>query len=633
MATRLFKYLINDYYEEFCTNVTNWVSKDLTLVEHEEADRTLLVADRTLLGRGQEADRTLLGRGQEADRTLLGRGQEADRTLLGRGQEADRILLGRGQEADRTLLGRGQDIHDLRELYTEHVVPDTMVELWNIGAGHLSHKLAPGVEASASRSTLVNRFTTFIVKYLLTPDEHPTLTRFFTFRKVIDAMLTMDIIGLPRNLLKLGKIKPQQENQKRLKLVVRFFDRPEGKQALRRASLVLQLTGGLEAMTASNDKEGAPPKIVAMVKGEARKLIVYRLQRLFGVLHKDPLLEVGPAVANILGTAADLLLRFNHFLRYPFILCRLCRAWFPMTFMSAIVNFLREEEDILDVGVSVQLRDIAWQGRNESQALNWMTSAAVQEFLEQLSKKLLCHSLDVERKVAQVKLWESSKVTHIATASQNNICVRFAKEREEKSVAIDHALKALRKAKRMKPSNAGWKSHGIRFTRGNTFNSDDVVCEQRHPLGSGHMSGVKRVLSQDEVDSEKNRLEQCVLDAQLEVDRLLQCCMVPITRSQWSAWLDDNIVEFRKLMQTAITRRRQQNGCSAAFVCDFQYCLCFIEHLIVRAASNDTYLFIASPYVSAQRLPRTAKGSARFASGCAASPATTRCCRITIIVG
>ena len=131
----------------------------------------------------------------------------------------------------------------MRELYTEHVVPDTMVELWNIGAGHLSHKLAPDVEASASRSTLVNRFTTFIVEYLLTPDEHPTLTRFFTFRKVIDAMLTMDIIGLPQHLLKSGKIKPQEENQKRLKLVGKFFERPEAKQALRRASLVFQFTG------------------------------------------------------------------------------------------------------------------------------------------------------------------------------------------------------------------------------------------------------------------------------------------------------------------------------------------------------------------------------------------------------
>ena len=193
MATRLFKYLINDYYEEFCTNVTDWVSAGLTLVEHEEADRT---------------------------------------------------LLDRGQEADRTLLGRGQDIQKLQELYTKHVIPDTMVELWNNGAGHLSHKLPPDVEASASRSRLVSRFTTFIVKYLLTPDEHPTLTRFFTFRKVIDAMLTMDIIaGLPQNLLKLVKIKPREENQKRQKKVVGFFSNPTARQALRRSSLVPQLTG------------------------------------------------------------------------------------------------------------------------------------------------------------------------------------------------------------------------------------------------------------------------------------------------------------------------------------------------------------------------------------------------------
>ena len=40
-------------------------------------------------------------------------------------------------------------------------------------------------------------------------------------------------------------------------------------------------------------------------------------------------------------------------------------------------------EDILDVGVSIQLRDIALQGRNESQALVWLMSEPVQEFLEQ----------------------------------------------------------------------------------------------------------------------------------------------------------------------------------------------------------------------------------------------------------
>ena len=49
MTTRLFKYLVNDYYEEFCTNVANWVASNLNVVEHGEAERTLL-------GRGQGQD-------------------------------------------------------------------------------------------------------------------------------------------------------------------------------------------------------------------------------------------------------------------------------------------------------------------------------------------------------------------------------------------------------------------------------------------------------------------------------------------------------------------------------------------------------------------------------------------------
>ena len=85
MATRLFKYLINDYYEELCTNVTNWIARSLNVVEHDEAERTFL--------------------------------------------------------------GRGQDVHNLRELYTERVVPDEIVALWNVDANTLAHRLVPGADA------------------------------------------------------------------------------------------------------------------------------------------------------------------------------------------------------------------------------------------------------------------------------------------------------------------------------------------------------------------------------------------------------------------------------------------------------------------------------------------------------
>ena len=81
---------------------------------------------------------------------------------------------------------------------------------------------------------------------------------------------------------------------------------------------------------------------------------------------------------------------------------------------------------------------------------------------------------------------------------------------------------------------------------------------------------MKRGLNQekeqlDQLAAEKERL---VMDAKLEVDRLLQCCMVPVTRSQWGAWLDDNIAEFRQRMTTACTDRRKQNSRSAACFLD-----------------------------------------------------------------
>ena len=385
VAVRLFKYLLNDYYEEFCANTYNWVFKSLSVVDRSAAERTLL--------------------------------------------------------------GRGQSVHKLRELYTEHVVPDKMVTFW--------HMVAVGADPVASRSELEKELTAFIVKFLLTPDEHPTLSRFFTFRKVIDAMLCMDLIGLPLEVFKLDKIKPQEENQKRLKKVAQFFSNPAARQSLRRASLVLQLTGGLEALTAAEAKEGKPPQVVTFVNGYAHDLVEKRLRRLFGAMSNasDPVLEIGPAVSNLLGTAADLVLRFNKLLGYPFILCRCCKKWFPTTYLNEIMQFLNAESEILDVGVSMQLRDIAVDQRNEAQALAWMSSGPVQDFLEQIANDILSHSLDAERRAAQVKRWESTKVTHIATASLNNICARFAKEREKKSLAIDAALKRLRRARKTRVSS------------------------------------------------------------------------------------------------------------------------------------------------------------------------------------
>ena len=521
VASRLFKYLINDYYEEFCTNVHDWVSTTLAVVK----------------------------------------------------------------PADAYSLSRGQDVNSLRELYTKRVIPDKMVYLWNNGVDTLSH-----VDADpASRPGLVKEFSTFMVKFLLTPDEHPTLTRFFTFRIIIDAMLTMSLIGMPLQVFKLLKIKPHEANQKRLKKVQAFFSLPGSKQLLRRASLVLQLTGGLEELTASKAEEGKPPPIVQFANGACHHLVSDRLQGLFSTMAKDPLLEIGPAITVLLGTAADLVLRCDKLLEYPFILCRMCQKWYPYSYLQSIMTFLHEDSAILDVGVSLQLRGIARKERNESQALQWMVSLPVQEFLEQFCTELLTHSLDVERKAAHVKQWESSKVIHIATASLNNICVRAAKVRQQHALLIEGAMKRLRRLRKTSSGSLAWKDddvrpHGLRFQAGHTFNR--LGSEQAHatplgsgqahanplgsgqahanpfgsgqahatPFGSGQGSQKRKIM--DDACAEKDELLRV---AQEKVDMLQSTCTLPVTRFQWSTWLDDNIDEFRERMKTASVERRKRN--------------------------------------------------------------------------
>ena len=180
-----------------------------------------------------------------------------------------------------------------------------------------------------------------------------------------------------------------------------------------------------------------------------------------------------------------------------------------------------------------------------------MSSAPVQECLEQIANELLTNSLDAERRAAQVKRWESANFTHIATASLNNICARFAKDREKKSLAIDAALKRLRRVRKTRVSSVLWKDSDVR-PDGIPFGADSDV----RPLAKKRSIDE---LSELEVDAAKPELDALLRDAQDEVDRLMQCCILPVTRMQWGAWLDDNIHEFRQLMQTAPKERRKRN--------------------------------------------------------------------------
>jgi hypothetical protein len=131
--------------------------------------------------------------------------------------------------------------------------------------------------------------------------------------------------------------------------------------------LNFQLTGGLEALSATNPKEGETPPVVKFARGDGQTIVSDRLRRLFGVLSNGPLLETGPAITSLLATSTDLILRFNKLLEFPFALCRLCRRWFPASYLHSITDFVTMDAERLDVGVGLQLRGIATYGRNEMQ--------------------------------------------------------------------------------------------------------------------------------------------------------------------------------------------------------------------------------------------------------------------------
>ena len=131
----------------------------------------------------------------------------------------------------------------LQTLYTPHVVTGVMVALWNNGLHRLSHVVRIGEDPVVERPRLVREFVQFIVQHLLYVDSAPTLSRFFTCRDCIDRMLGMHLIGMARHAFQVRKIKPRQENQKRLSNVLNFFKHDDAGQTLRRCNLKFQLTG------------------------------------------------------------------------------------------------------------------------------------------------------------------------------------------------------------------------------------------------------------------------------------------------------------------------------------------------------------------------------------------------------
>ena len=274
------------------------------------------------------------------------------------------------------------EVAGLLKLYTSHVLPPSVLAVWNNGFDVMQHVLEDASrDPDVCRPTVAGQLVQALQFQLLRVDEHPVITRFWTFRDAIDRMLMAVFLGMPSEVLRLRTTAPRAKNSKRLESVRKFLASPECVQLLRRTCLCLQLTGIATSITGQT-VIGQDPMLVRLGRAEVQEKVCERLSLICKHLHLDSQLDAGAATGALLATACEICLRFAQYLQYPVRLWRLCRLYNPRSFRTDIMDFLREETVNLDVGVSLPLRARAQREGSEMAAISFLASDPAQHALQ-----------------------------------------------------------------------------------------------------------------------------------------------------------------------------------------------------------------------------------------------------------
>ena len=207
----------------------------------------------------------------------------------------------------------------MAQLYGEDAIPERLLQCLNNGLDSWTHTVsapAPG-EAAVPAPSVRALLLEVLRRRLLVADEHPTLTRFFTFRLHIQALLLLSFLGIAPDVLSLSTTKPLEKTSKRLRSVLAFLALPGTQQYLSRTSLVLNLLDHAHRLCAQLHKPGEP-LLVRLAKGQILETWDADVSLLLQRLHLDPQLDVGPLLTLVMLVSIDAVERFRHYEAYPF---------------------------------------------------------------------------------------------------------------------------------------------------------------------------------------------------------------------------------------------------------------------------------------------------------------------------
>ena len=205
------------------------------------------------------------------------------------------------------------------QLYGDSVFPPGLLDLLNGGVACWGHHLAPG-EGETELLTAQEALLQLLRRRILVVDEHPTLTRMWTFTSHVDGLLLLHFLNCSEELLTLRRrARLQPRSAKRLTSVCNFMQNSGTPQFLRRTSLALQLCTHVLNLcgTLADGHEGAKPLLVRLAQDEVSTIVKVDLSRLLCSLHWDPDLDKGACVAHLLATAMDLTVRFRQYTDFP----------------------------------------------------------------------------------------------------------------------------------------------------------------------------------------------------------------------------------------------------------------------------------------------------------------------------
>ena len=319
----------------------------------------------------------------------------------------------------------------LQELYGHGVLPDELLEVYNIGLQCPLHACSPTALVEAVR----RRFYDTLYKLVLLIEERPVVTRFWTFTNCVWALCRMKILDLPSDILSVGTVKPQEVFMKRLKAVGTYYNAPSTSSELRRVSLCLRLSNMAVSLTAQKSKRTAPtlanrlPLLVRLGNGEIIERTVQLFNELLGKLHFDSTLDITEAFTALLVTQTHIVIRFCRYQKFPTMLWTCSKTYNPVSYASACLDFLNCDASNLDCGYSLPLRQDAWRMAEgvEAEALAFLMRAEQQEEFDLIVEKAEVTTLDVERKHNLDRRSEKTgqRVISIGRASRNSMLEQY----------------------------------------------------------------------------------------------------------------------------------------------------------------------------------------------------------------